>query len=74
MRNEFPAVPEIPVTGMDQALEYYQHKLGFDVDWGRADAGITSQRTTPDPGPGSTRKHQFLRQIGAYFQLTTWTK
>ena len=33
--NEFPAaVPEIPVTDMDQALEYYETRLGFDVDWG----------------------------------------
>ena len=41
MNNEFPAaVPEIPVTDMDQALDYYQRKLGFDIDWGGADGGI----------------------------------
>lgn len=41
MNNEFPkAVPEIPVTDMDQALDYYEHKLGFNIDWGRADGGI----------------------------------
>ena len=41
MKNEFPAaVPEVPVTDMDQALDYYEHKLGFDVDWGRAGGGI----------------------------------
>lgn len=39
--NEFPAaVPEIPVTDMDQALDYYEHKLGFSVDWGGTDGGI----------------------------------
>ncbi|HEY0723076.1 MAG TPA: VOC family protein [Pyrinomonadaceae bacterium] len=39
--NEFPAaVPEIPVTDMNAALDYYQHKLGFSVDWGGADGGI----------------------------------
>ena len=39
--KEFPAaVPEIPVTDMDQALHYYEHKLGFDIDWGGADGGI----------------------------------
>jgi predicted lactoylglutathione lyase len=41
MKNEFPAaVPEIPVNDMDQALEYYEHKLGFDIDWGGAEGGI----------------------------------
>lgn len=39
--NKFPAaVPEIPVTDMDQALDYYEHKLGFSVDWGGPDGGI----------------------------------
>ena len=41
MKLQFPAaVPEIPVTDMNAALEYYQAKLGFDVDWGGADGGI----------------------------------
>src|SRR5687768_9813292 len=41
MKHEFPAaVPEIPVTDMDQALDYYQHKLGFNIDWGGAAGGI----------------------------------
>ena len=41
MKREFPAaVPEIPVTDMNAALDYYQHKLGFNVDWGGADGGI----------------------------------
>ena len=41
MKNEFPAaVPEIPVTNMDEALDYYEGKLGFNVDWGGADGGI----------------------------------
>ena len=39
--NEFPAaVPEIPVTDMDAALDYYASKLGFGIDWGAADEGI----------------------------------
>lgn len=39
--NQFPAaVPEIPVTDMNAALDYYQSKLGFDIDWGGADGGI----------------------------------
>ena len=41
MKNEFPpAVPEIPVTDMDAALNYFESKLGFDIDWGGADGGI----------------------------------
>lgn len=41
MNNEFPAaVPEIPVTDMNAALDYYRRQLGFDLDWGGADGGI----------------------------------
>jgi predicted lactoylglutathione lyase len=41
MKNEFPgAVPEIPVSDMNAALDYYRDQLGFDVDWGGADGGI----------------------------------
>ncbi len=39
--NEFPsAVPEIPVTDLTRALDYYEEKLGFHVDWGRGGGGI----------------------------------
>ena len=41
MKHEFPAaVPEIPVSDMNRALDYYQSKLGFNIDWGGADGGI----------------------------------
>lgn len=41
MKHEFPAaVPEIPVTDMNAALDYYASKLGFNIDWGGADGGI----------------------------------
>ena len=41
MKNVFPAaVPEIPVTDMNAALDYYRDKLGFNIDWGGADGGI----------------------------------
>jgi predicted lactoylglutathione lyase len=41
MKYEFPAaVPEIPVADMNSALDYYRHKLGFNIDWGGADGGI----------------------------------
>jgi uncharacterized glyoxalase superfamily protein PhnB len=39
--NEFPAaVPEMPVTDMNAALDYYERTLGFNIDWGGADGGI----------------------------------
>lgn len=35
MSNEFPpAVPEIPVSDLNTALDYYSSKLGFNIDWG----------------------------------------
>jgi len=41
MEHDFPAaVPEIPVTDMNAALNYYKGKLGFNIDWGGADGGI----------------------------------
>lgn len=41
MKQEFPAaVPEIPVTDMNAALDYYQRSLGFSIDWGGSDGGI----------------------------------
>lgn len=41
MKSEFPAaVPEIPVTDMNAALDYYERKLGFTIDWGGAGGGI----------------------------------
>ena len=41
MKHPFPAaVPEIPVTDMNAALDYYAGKLGFNIDWGGADGGI----------------------------------
>lgn len=41
MKQEFPAaVPEIPVSDLKAALDYYEGKLGFNIDWGGADGGI----------------------------------
>ena len=41
MKTEFPgAVPEIPVSDIDVALEYYDSRLGFDIDWGNQEGGI----------------------------------
>ena len=34
MTTEFPgAVPEVPVSDIDAALDYYAKCLGFNVDW-----------------------------------------
>ena len=41
MNAHFPAaVPEIPVSDIDAALEYYASRLGFTVDWGGRAGGI----------------------------------
>lgn len=42
MKTEFPAViPEIPVSNVDTAVEYYRKNLGFILDWGdEAGGGI----------------------------------
>ena len=41
MLTQFPqAVPEIPVTNVDQAAEYYVKVLGFSFDWGNDEGGI----------------------------------
>jgi uncharacterized glyoxalase superfamily protein PhnB len=41
MKSQFPAaVPEIPVSNVDLAAEYYVSKLGFRLDWGGEEGGI----------------------------------
>ncbi len=41
MLTHFPqAVPEIPVTNVDKAAEYYVNVLGFQFDWGDDKGGI----------------------------------
>src|SRR5688500_6577775 len=35
-----PAVPEIPVGSIVEALAYYRDHLGFEVDWGDEEGGI----------------------------------
>ena len=43
MLTHFPhAVPEIPVSNVDKAAEYYVNVLGFSFDWGNDDGGIGS--------------------------------
>ena len=41
IKKEFPgAVPEIPVRQIDEAVEYYQTKLDFTLDWGSEELGL----------------------------------
>ena len=41
MNLNFPgAVPEIPVSDMMKAIDYYEKNLGFGIDWGREGGGI----------------------------------
>jgi hypothetical protein len=35
-----PAVPEIPVSNVEKAAEYYVNVLGFHFDWGNDQGGI----------------------------------
>lgn len=41
MKFELPgAVPEIPVSDLKKAAEYYERNLGFSIDWGSENGGI----------------------------------
>jgi uncharacterized glyoxalase superfamily protein PhnB len=41
MLTHFPqAVPEIPVSNVERAAEYYVKVLGFQFDWGNDEGGI----------------------------------
>jgi uncharacterized glyoxalase superfamily protein PhnB len=41
MNPDFPAaVPEIPVSDVDKAADYYVNNLGFQKDWGGEEGGI----------------------------------
>jgi uncharacterized glyoxalase superfamily protein PhnB len=41
MLTQFPkAIPEIPVSNVDKAAEYYVNVLGFNFDWGDDLGGI----------------------------------
>jgi len=41
MLTHFPqAVPEIPVSNVEKAAEYYVNVLGFSFDWGNDEGGI----------------------------------
>ncbi len=48
MRTKLPpAVPQIPVTDLDLAIEFYRSRLGFSLDWKSEDgiAGVSRDET-----------------------------
>lgn len=43
MKSNFPPpVPEIPVTDLASALDYYHRNLGFNLDWYEQEVGLAS--------------------------------
>lgn len=41
MQSKFPgAIPEIPVSDINAAMAYYEHALGFTVDWRDESLGL----------------------------------
>ncbi len=41
MKSKFPgAVPEIPVSDINEAVVYYESTLGFTVDWSDEELGL----------------------------------
>ena len=41
MKSQFPAaVPEIPVSAINEAAAYYKNKLGFALDWHDDELGL----------------------------------
>ena len=71
MKHDFPAaVPEIPVTDMNRALDYYTGKLGFKIDWGGADASIAG--ISKDECRMFLTAHEFREQHGNAPPVMIW--
>ena len=71
MEHDFPgAVPEIPVSNIDAAAEYYKNQLGFSLDWGGEDGGIAGI------SKGSCRmfltNHAFREDYGNAAPVLVW--
>jgi predicted lactoylglutathione lyase len=71
MKSKFPgAVPEIPVRDINQAAAYYQHNLGFSLDWGGEEIGLA----------GISKGHcrmflanqEFRKEYGNVGPILTW--
>ena len=71
MKLEFPsAVPEIPVSHIDEAAAYYETKLGFKLDWGGEELGLAGI------SKGSCRiflaNQDYRKQYGNVGPVLTW--
>ena len=68
----FPqAVPEIPVTNVDEAVAYYVNRLGFILDWGDEAGGIAGisrgdcRLFLPTQGSGSNLEMRSMSSFGS---------
>jgi uncharacterized glyoxalase superfamily protein PhnB len=71
MKSMFPgAVPEIPVRSLNEAIAYYQNKLGFTLDWSGEDIGLASI------SKGNCRmflaNHEYRKGFGNVGTVVTW--
>jgi len=71
MKQGFPgAVPEVPVSNVDVAAEYYKSRFGFSKDWGGEDGGIAQV------SKGNCRifltNHAFREQHGNAAPVLIW--
>lgn len=71
MESQLPgAVPEIPVSDVVAAAEYYRAKLGFSVDW--LDAGIALAGVSRDECRLFLAGPAFREQSGNAGPAVTW--
>ncbi|HEU0118902.1 MAG TPA: VOC family protein [Bryobacteraceae bacterium] len=71
MPSSFPqAIPEIPVTNVDRAADYYVRCLGFTFDWGNNEGGIGG--ISQDGCRIFLTNAGFRRQYGTAGPATIW--
>ena len=71
MKSQFPAaIPEIPVRDINEAMAYYESKLGFTVDWSDEELGLAGI------SKGNCRmflaNSSFRKQYGNTGPVLTW--
>jgi uncharacterized glyoxalase superfamily protein PhnB len=71
MMSEFPgAVPEIPVSDLNDAMLYYKDSLGFTLDWGDQELGLAGISR------GNCRiflaNREFRKKYGNVGPILTW--
>lgn len=71
MKSEFPgAVPEIPVRDIKEAAAYYQHKLGFTLDWSDEELGLAG--ISKDNCRMFLANQDFRKQYGNVGPILIW--